>query len=201
MSYSNNPLIPKARAAALRLVIEQGLPLTIAARKSGIHRSTLWRWKRKWQEINQNVEFINCYRPHRYPGKQFRYTACTWLIPTVSSRPHHSPRALPAWIVERIVYWRNQHERCAAVVHAHCIREGVIVSLTSVKRVLKRLNLLRPVSKWRRYRPHVPRPLADAPGDLVQTDTVHLVDVVTKRRVYLYTLIYIYSRWSYVEYH
>jgi transposase InsO family protein len=201
MSYSNNPLLPKARADALKLVVEQGLPLTIAARKSGIHRSTLWRWKRKWFELNQNIQLSNDNRPSRQPGTQFRLAACKWSIPTLSSKPHHSPGALPNAIVERIVYWRTKHDRCAAVVHAHCLREGVVVSLSSVKRILKRLNLLRPVSKWKKYRLHVPRPLATAPGDLVQTDTVHLVDWHTKQRVYLYTLIDIYSRWSYVEYH
>ncbi|HUD06569.1 MAG TPA: integrase core domain-containing protein [Candidatus Saccharimonadales bacterium] len=200
MSYSNNPLLPKARADALRLVIEQDLPLTIAARKSGIHRSTLWRWKRKWLDINQNVQLSNSNRPTRQAGK-WRLSACKWSIPTLSCRPHHSPGALPSWIVERIVYWRGKHNRCAGVVHAHCLREGTKVSLASVKRVLKRLKLLRPVSKWKRYRQHVHRPLANAPGELIQTDTVHLVDVGAGRRVYLYTLIDIYSRWSYVEYH
>lgn len=150
MSYSNNPLIPKARAGALRLVLEQGFPLTIAARKSGIHRSTLWRWKRRWLGLNQNVQLINNNRPTRIPGKQFRLTACKWLIPTLSSRPNNSPNALTREVIERIVYWRNQYERCAAIVHAHCLREGIAVSLASVKRVLKRLNLLRPVSKWKR---------------------------------------------------
>jgi putative transposase len=201
MSYSNNPLLPKARAYAIRLVVEQGLPLTIAARKSGIHRSTLWRWKRKWLEINQNVQLSNSNRPTRQPGKRFRLTACTWSIPTLSSRPYNSPNALPKEIIERIVHWRNQHERCAVVVHAHCLREGLRVSLSSVKRILKRLNLLRPISKWKRYRAHIHRPLALKPGDLVQTDTVHLIDPWTKQRVYLYTLIDTYSRWTYVEYH
>jgi len=201
MSYSNNPLLPKARADAVRLIVEQGLPLTIAARKSGVHRSTLWRWKCKWLKINENVQLENFNRPTRSLGKQFRLAACRWSIPTLSSRPHYSPGALPKEIIDRIVYWRKQHERCAAIVHAHCLREGVVVSLSSVKRVLKRLNLLRPVSNWKRYRPHIHRPLALAPGDLVQTDTVHLVDWQTKQRVYLYTLIDIYSRWTYVEYH
>ena len=49
MSYSNNPLLPKARGQAVRLVVEQKLPLAVAARKSGIHRSTLWRWCRAWE--------------------------------------------------------------------------------------------------------------------------------------------------------
>jgi transposase InsO family protein len=177
------------------------MPLTIAARRSGIHRTTLWRWKHKWLEINQNVQLENFNRPTRAAGSQFRQAALKWLVPTLSSKPHSSPAALPNWIVERIVYWRQQHERCAAVVHAHLRREGVIVSLSSVKRTLKRLNLLRPVSKWRKYRPHIPRPLALSPGDLVQTDTVHLVNVATRQRVYLFTLIDVYSRWTYVEYH
>lgn len=86
-------------------------------------------------------------------------------------------------------------------MHAHCKAEGTLVSLASVKRVLKRLDMLRPVSKWKRYRSPVPRPPAVAPGMLVQTDTIHLVHPLTKQRVYLYTLIDVYSRWVYTEYH
>ncbi len=56
MSYSSNPLLPKARAQAVRLVVEQRMPLTIAARRSGVHRTTLWRWLRKWRQLNQNVQ-------------------------------------------------------------------------------------------------------------------------------------------------
>lgn len=201
MSYSNNPLLPKARADAVRLVVEHGLPITVAARKSGIHRSTLWRWKHKWSEINEYIQLSNDNRPTRPLGKQFRFMALKWVIPTCSCRPLSSPKALPRDIIERIIYWRNKHNRCAAVIHAHLNREGIKVSLSSVKRVLRRLNLLRPVSKWKKYRPHIARPLANAPGDLVQTDTVHLVDIPTKKRVYLYTLIDVYSRWTYVEYH
>jgi putative transposase len=201
MSYSNNPLLPKARAFALKLLIEEGLPTQVVANRCGVRRETIWRWKQKWLTLNQNVELNNKYRPTRTPGKKFRFTNCKWSIPSLSSRPHNSPKALPEWIVERIVYWRKQHERCAAIVHAHLRREGTVVSLASVKRTLKRLNLLRPVSKWKKYRVHIPRPLALKPGDLVQTDTVHIVNPSTKQRVYLYTLIDIYSRWTYVEYH
>lgn len=45
MSYSSNPLLPKARAEAVRLVVEDHLSITTAARKSGVHRTTLWRWQ------------------------------------------------------------------------------------------------------------------------------------------------------------
>lgn len=201
MSYSSNPLLPKARAEAVRLVVEHNMSLTVAARRSGVHRSTLWRWWRKWLGVNKYVQLENSNRPTRTAGRQFRLTACKWQIPTLSSRPHTSPAALPQWVVARIAYWRMHKGRGAAVVHAHCMREGTQVSLASVKRVLKRLGfVLRPKYK-RRYQAPIPRPRAVAPGSLVQTDTVHLVNPVTKQRIYLYTLIDVYSRWAYVEYH
>ncbi len=43
MSYSNNPLLPKARKWAINLVLKDGLPVSVAARKAGVHRTTLWR--------------------------------------------------------------------------------------------------------------------------------------------------------------
>jgi transposase InsO family protein len=36
------------------------------------------------------------------------------------------------------------------------------------------------------------------PGALVQTDTVHLIDLATRKRIYLYTVIDLYSRMAYV---
>ena len=201
MSYSSNPLLPKARADAVRLLVLEQLPVAVAARKSGIHRTTLWRWHQQWLALNQDVEFSNMYRPNRAAGSKFRLTACKWLLPTRSSRPHSCKHATAEAVVERIRYYRQRYGRCAVVVHAYCIREGTVVSLSTVRRVLTRLGLVTK-RKWKRgYRPPVARPAADKPGALVQTDTVHLYDHKTKQRTYLYTLVDVYSRWSYVEHH
>lgn len=201
MSYSSNPLLPKARADAVRLLVEQRLPVAVAARKSGIHRTTLWRWKRQWLALNQNIQFTNDNRPNRATGSKFRLTSCRWLIPTQSSRPHSCKHTTAAAVVERIRYYRQRYGRCAVIVHAYCIREGTLVSLSSVRRILTRLGLTTR-RKWKRgYRPPVSRPAAHKPGDLIQTDTVHLYDHTTKGRTYLYTLIDVYSRWSYSEHH
>lgn len=205
MSYSSNPLLPKARAEAVRLVIEQTMPLTIAARRSGIHRTTLWRWLRKWQDLNHNVQLTNDNRPGRKRDTQvpssFRLAACTWRIATNSSRPHYCGRAISSAVVDRIRYYRRKYGRCAVIVHAYCVREGTVVSLSTVRRVLDRLGLL-VKRKWKRgYRPPVSRPEATEPGEFVQTDTVHLYDYATKQRTYLYNLIDVHSRWSYSEHH
>lgn len=205
MSYSSNPLLPKARADAVRLLVLERLPVAMVARKSGIHRTTLWRWHKRWQQLNCNVQLTNDNRPGRRPrtspASSFRLAACTWRIPTKSSRPHGCKHAVSEAVVDRIRYYRKRYGRCATIVHAYCIREGTVVSLATVRRVLNRLGLLAK-RKWKRgYRPPVERPQATKPGDLVQTDTVHLYDHATKGRTYLYTLVDVYSRWSYSEHH
>lgn len=201
MSYSSNPLLPKARAEAVRLVVEHGMPLTVAARRTGIHRSTLWRWKQRWMEVNQHVQLENYNRPSRQPGTVFRLSACRWTVPTVSSKPHAHPHTTSTQTVGRIKHYRRKYGRCAVIVHAYCVREGTQVSLSTVRRVLDRLGLLAK-RKWKRgYRPPVPRPVATKPGELIQTDTVHLYDYATKQRTYLYNLVDVYSRWSYSEHH
>lgn len=132
---------------------------------------------------------------------QWRLAACSWHIPTRSSRPHSCKHAVSEAVVGRIRYYRKRYSRCAIVVHAYCVREGTTVSLSTVRRVLQRLGLV-VRRKWQRhYRPPVERPHANKPGDLVQTDTVHLYDHATKQRTYLYTLVDVYSRWAYTEHH
>ncbi|MGH7239840.1 MAG: DDE-type integrase/transposase/recombinase [Candidatus Saccharimonadales bacterium] len=129
-------------------------------------------------------------------------SACTWRIPTRSSRPHTPGHVVSSYVVERIAYYRNRYGRCAAIVHAYCLREGTSVSLSTVRRVLYRLGLV-VRKKWQRqWKPPLARPQVTKPGDLVQTDTVHLSSRTHGyQRAYLYTVIDVYSRWAYAEYH
>src|ERR1700691_6158726 len=98
MSYSNNPFLPKARAFALKLLVQEALPTQVVANKCGVNRSTIYRWKLKWLEMNANVQLENSNRPNRALGKQFRFAALKWRIPTLSSRPYVSPKAMSATI-------------------------------------------------------------------------------------------------------
>jgi hypothetical protein len=56
MAYSINPNLIKARRIALLLILEDKLPLNVVARKCGVHRTTVWRWLKKWQELNKKSE-------------------------------------------------------------------------------------------------------------------------------------------------
>lgn len=202
MAYSTNPNLPKARAIALQLLIRERLPLCVVANRCGVSRSTIWRWKRKWYALNEHVQLENYNRPTRQAGLTFRLTACKWLVPTLVSRPHASPKAIATHIVVRILELRRQLKRCAEVIWHHATtREGLLVSLSSVRRILRRHRCFDGARKKRVRSDNPRRPVATKPGTLVQTDTIHYICPFTKRRRYVYTVIDLYTRMAYAEVH
>jgi putative transposase len=200
MAYSINPNLPKARATAMQLLVRELVPVQVVANHCGIHRTTVWRWKRKWDKINENVQLTNDNRPTRPVGSVFRISSCSWNVPTLTSRPHTNSLAVSKEIVTRILALREQLKRCAEVVwHYITTKDGVRVSLSSVRRTLKRHHCFDGARK-NRVRPDNPkRPQATSPGELVQTDTVHYICPLTGRRRYVYTVIDLYSRMAHAE--
>lgn len=198
MAYSTNPNLPKARAFALQLLIREQLPLQAVANRCGVHRSTVWRWKRKWDGLNDRIEFTNPNRPGRPVHLSHKLSLCTWRIPTMTSQPHTSPTALPDAIVRQVLAVRTQLKRCAEVVWDHLRRVlGVLVSLSSVRRRMRRHHCFDGARK-KRVRPDNPRrPHVTKPGELVETDTIHHVDPHSGKRLYYYTVIDLYTRMAY----
>lgn len=174
MTYSTNPQLPKVRKEAVRLVKQEGWSVRRAARHFGYSHSAVVKWCAK------------------DPTGGYR------RIPTESSRPKTSPRALPRETVQAIIEKRVARRRCGQVIHEELKRAGVSVSLSSVQRVLSRTNLLRKRSPWKRPHDATPRPEPTAPGALLQCDTVHFV-LPDGRRLYVYTLVDVFSRWAYAE--
>ena len=201
MAYSINPHLPKARAIAMRILLIEQQPLTIVARKCGVHRSTIWRWKQKWLKLNEHRQLDNPNRPLRPVGTS-RLVSCRWSIPTTSSRPHSSPHALRSQVVKRILELRHTLRRCAEVIWHQLNRiEGIRVSLSSVHRTLKRHHQYDGARKNRVRSDNPRRPLPSRPGELVQTDTIHYVCPLTYKRRYVYTVIDLFSRMTYAEVH
>lgn len=172
MPYTTNPHRPRLRAQAVRLVEKDGKSLRAVARYYGVEASTVMRWVRKSPEGGSRE------------------------IPTALSRPKSHPKQLKKELVEKICEVRKRRGRCAEVVRQTLLNEGVKVSLSSVKRVLDREGLTKKRSAWKRYHLSEERPEAVSPGDLVQTDTIHLMKS-EKERMYVYTLIDVCSRWTY----
>jgi transposase InsO family protein len=74
----------------------------------------------------------------------------------------------------------------------------VAVSLSSVKRTLDRCGLRKKRSPWKRPHDATERPEALYPGALVEIDTIHFI-LPDGSRIYVYTLIDLFSRWAYAE--
>ncbi len=174
MAYSMNPELPKVRREAVRLVKQEGWSTRKVARHFGYTHSAIVKWCAK------------------DPTGGFR------KIETVSSKPKHSPRALPRHIVTAIIEKRIGRRRCGQVVHRELLKDGVAVSLCSVQRTLKRAHLLKERSPWKRLHDATERPVATHAGALLQCDTVHFV-LPDGTRLYVYTLIDLFSRWAYAE--
>lgn len=173
MPYTQNPHIPRIRREAAALV-KKGWSTRKVARHFGFNQSTIVRWFQK--------------------SKHYGYHP----IPTKSSRPKHHPKQLSEAVVWKIFHKRLQTKRCAEVVYEELKRDGIIVSLASVKRTLDRMGLLKKRSPYKRFHPHVDRPYALRAGDLVEMDTIHLM-TGEKTRIYVFTLIDVYSRWVYAR--
>lgn len=197
MAYSTNPYLPKARATALRLLLIEQIPLSVVADRSGVHRSTIWRWKRKWDKLNENRQLTNDNRPGRPVGYE-RFRTCTWNIPTDSARPHGHAKAITAAVMQQVLVVRKELGRCAEVVWHHLVTVlSVRVSLSSVRRILRRAGVAN--GRKNRVRPDNPRrPHVTRPGELVETDTIHHVDPRSGRRLYYYTVIDLFTRMTHV---
>ena len=175
MAYTSNPKLPRLRMQAV-MRVRRGESIRAVARNLGYDHSTVSRWVARAPADGREA------------------------IPTLRSKPKSHPKTLAQDVVDAIVAERLLHKRCAEVIHATLAKRGMVVSLSSVKRTLKRQELIAP-RKWKRYRPPVARPPADSPGCLVQTDTIHFLDWQTKQKFYLYTVIDLHTRMAHAAVH
>lgn len=171
MPYTTNPHMPRVRIEAARLVINEGWSTRKVARYTGFNQSSIVRWVNNLRE--------NYFRKG---------------IPTLSAKPHAHPNQLPQEMVQKIIEYRLKHQRCAEVLQFFLMRDGYKVSLSSVKRTLKRQRLTR-YSKWKRWHSYAERPKPEKPGVLVEVDTIH--DGPPTDRLYIYTMLDVCTRWTF----
>lgn len=174
MAYATNPNLPRVRMQAVEMV-RNGLSVREVARHLGYAHNTILNW------LKISPEYGWCGRLE---------------IPTRSSRPHHHPNELNQNIIDRILEIRAEHNQCAEIIHWRLNQEDISISISSVKRTLKRLGISK-YSKWKKWHKYPPRPMPERPGMLVEVDVVH--EGPSDNRVSAYTLIDVHSRWAYAE--
>lgn len=167
MAYTTNPHLPKVRMDAVRLVKYRNWSMRKVARHIGVEPSTISRWCK------------------RDKTGGWRY------IPTLSSRPYHHPDQLTDEVVFKIIAYREKYRRCAEVIHYMMKKDGIEVSLSSIKRIFKKYGMTR-YSKWKKWHTYPPRPMPESPGILTEIDTVHRV----VGSLYVYTFVDVCSRYT-----
>jgi len=165
--------MPKVRMQAV-LLVRRGWTTRQVARHMGYSQSAIVKWVARAPDDGRKT------------------------IPTRSSRPLISPNALPAKMVDSIINQRKKRNRCSEVVCQELLNQGIVVSLSSVKRTLKRNYLLRVRSPWKRWHWSFPRPETEKAGDLLQIDTIHVVPKFGPR-FYIYTVIDVHSGWAFAK--
>lgn len=158
---------------AVRLV-RQGWSTYQVARHLGYSQGAIVKWTTKAKGLPSNAH----------------------IIPTDSSRPHDHPHRLSPGLVQAILDHRHRYGRCAEAIHYQLTKNGYAVSLSSVKRTLKRHGLTYP-SRWKKWHQYPPRPVAAKPGILVQIDTMW--DGERAAGFGAYALLDVCTRWAYVE--
>ena len=161
--------MPRVRMEAVKLV-RAGWSTVMVARHFGFTQSAIVKWVARAPLDGRMV------------------------IPTLSSRPIHHPHALTNELVERILAYRRERQQCAEILHYRLMSDGYAVSLSSVKRVLRRNQMSR-FSRWKKWHSYPPRPIAEKPGNLVEIDTIH--DGTAGSQFYIYTLLDVCSRWAF----
>jgi transposase InsO family protein len=171
--YTTNPQMPRVRRDAARM-LRKGYSTREVARHFGFSQRAIIVWSRKAIEIGDHP------------------------IPTKSSRPRTSPKRLSKEVRDTVSDKRKELGRSIEVIH-HAVKQGGLdISLSSVYRILRDRYLLKRKSPWKKLHYTSLRPEALSPGDLVQIDTIHLM-INKKQRIYVYTLIDLYSRVAYAQ--
>lgn len=172
MTHNTEVLIATERERWLKLHLEGEISVLELSRRSGFSRDTLHRWKR-------------LYTLHGLDGLKER------------SRAHHChPKTTPENIVARIREVRSLHHFCAKKIQIRLRKEGVVMSVRGVHKVLKREKLVR--SKRRMKREDIWRPKSTTPGELVEVD-VALMKKYKGKWVYQFTAIDCCTRWRFLK--
>lgn len=150
MAYTNNPNLPRVRMEAVQMV-KSGKSARETARHFGFAHNTILNWLK---------------RKPRY-GYYNRLE-----IVTLSSRPEHHPNKISDEIIGKILELRAERNQCAEILHWRMQQKGILISLSSVKRILKR-NGISKYSKWKKWHQYPERPKPEKPGILVEIDAVH----------------------------
>ena len=114
-----------------------------------------------------------------------------------STEPKTQPNETPIWIKERVIELRKKTKLCAKKLHWRLIKQGLIVPVSTVSKILKKEGLVR---KYRVKKIKYKYIRAERkPGELVEIDVKYVPGKLAGKRYFQYTAIDTASRWRHLE--
>ena len=109
--------------------------------------------------------------------------------------PKTSPEETPIWIKERVITKRKKTKLCALKLHWRLAKEGLVVPVRTIGKILKQEGLTRKyrVMKYKYIRAE------RQPGEIVEIDVKYVPGKIAGRRYFQYTAIDVASRWRHLE--
>ena len=118
------------------------------------------------------------------------------LEPKVSI-PKTSPNETPIWVKERVIAKRKKTKLCAQKLHWRLAKEGLIVPVRTIGKIIKQEGLTR-TYRVKKIKYKYIKALRQ-PGELVDIDVKYVPGKIEGRRYFQYTAIDVASRWRHLE--
>ncbi len=118
------------------------------------------------------------------------------LIPK-STQPKTSPNETPIRIKELVKDKRKETNLCAKKIHWRLEKEGVIVPVSTIGKILKDEDLVKVYRMKKIKYKHIK--VQRQPGELVEIDVKHVPGPIADHKYYQYTAIDTASRWRHLE--
>ena len=160
-----------------------------------------WRWIKPI--INNEMKLVDVARvcPHSMRSlkrwkKAYEEYGMRGLTPK-STRPKTSPEETPIRVKEEVITLRKKTGLCAQKLYWKLEKQGVIVPVRTIGKILKDEGLVR---KYRVKKVKYKYLKAERqPGELIEIDVKHVPGPIQGRKYYQYTAIDTASRWRHLE--
>jgi len=128
--------------------------------------------------------------------RAFKLDGMEGLTP-ISTKPKTQPNETPIRIKERVIERRKKTRLCAKKVHWQLKKQGLIVPVSTIGKILKDEGLVKKyrIKKIKYKHLRVER----KPGELVEIDVKHVPGPIKGRKYHQYTAIDTASRWRHLE--
>lgn len=160
-----------------------------------------WRWLAPI--INKEMSLVDVAKvcPHSERSlkrwkKAFLKHGMEGLIPK-STRPKTQPNETPIRIKERVIEKRQKTKLCAKKIHWKLAKEGLLVPISTVGKILKDEGLVRKYRIKKIKYKHIK--VERLPGELIEIDVKHVPGPIKGHKYQQYTAIDTASRWRHLE--